>query len=64
MRSPLFFLAYLLAVTVSAEQILINDYEDARNNYFYDQLYVGTTGESLYCAIERPIQASIDKQRM
>ncbi len=29
----------------SAEQTVINDYNDARDNYFYDQLYVGNTGE-------------------
>lgn len=49
---PLFFLlpAYLLA-----EQTVINDYSDARDNYFYNQLYVGTVGESLYCGEPRPI---------
>ena len=46
----LFLPTYLLA-----EQTVINDYNDARNNYFYDQLYVGTVGESLYCGESRPL---------
>jgi hypothetical protein len=54
MRLSLFFLVCLFAVTVSAEQTVIADYDDARDNFFYNQLYIGTTGESLYCGIARP----------
>ena len=63
MRLPLFFLAYLLSFTASAEQTVITDYKDARDNFFYDQLYIGTIGESLYCGIQRPIRDNIGKQR-
>lgn len=41
--------------TLMAEQTVIRDYNDARDNFFYDQLYVGSVGESLYCGITRPI---------
>ena len=61
-RSLLYFLAFL-AFSVSAEQTVINNYEDARDNYFYDQLYVGNTGESLYCGIKRPFLDTIGKRR-
>jgi hypothetical protein len=39
----------LLALSGSTftEQAVINDYDDARNNYFHDQLYIGTTREPL-----------------
>ena len=63
MRFTSLLLACLLSFTVTAEQTVIDDYEDARDNYFYTKLYIGTTGESLYCGIQRPIQVSIGKQR-
>ena len=50
------YIAILLLIfsgSAFAEQTVINDYDDARNNYFYDQLYIGNTGESLYCGIKR-----------
>ena len=43
-----------------AEQTAISDYVDARDNYFYDQLYTGTLGVSLYCGIKRPIFDNIE----
>lgn len=45
----------LLSISTHAEQTVIHDYTDARENYFYDKLYIGTTGESLYCGINRPL---------
>jgi len=57
-RSLLYFLAFV-AFSVSAEQTVIRNYEDARDNYFYDQLYVGDTGESLYCGVKRPFLDTI-----
>jgi len=62
MRLSFFFLVCLVSFTVTAEQTVITDYDDARDNYFYDLLYIGTTGESLYCGIERPIQDNIGNQ--
>ena len=41
-------LILLLPTYIFAEQTVINDYNDARDNYFYDKLYIGTVGESLY----------------
>jgi len=61
-RSLLYFLAFV-AFSVSAEQTVIRNYEDARDNYFYDQLYVGDTGESLYCGVKRPFLDTIGKRR-
>ena len=61
-RSLLYFLAFV-AFSVSAEQTVINNYEDARDNYFYDQLYIGNTGESLYCGVKRPFLDTIGKRR-
>ena len=58
-------LAILCLIFVSglqAEQTVITNYDEARDNYFYDQLYTGTIGESLYCGITRPISA-IGKRR-
>ena len=50
----------LLAISfpASAEQTVISNYDNARNNYFYDQLYIGDIGESLYCGFDRPISDS------
>lgn len=50
-----FILILLFPASLLAEQTVINNYDDARNNYFYDQLYIGTVGESLYCGESRPI---------
>lgn len=63
MKYTYLFVTCIFSLQVSAEQTVTNDYEDARDNYFYDQLYIGTTEESLYCGIKRPIQDSIGKQR-
>ena len=63
MRYIYSFLICLLSSTVLAEQTVIRDYNDARNNYFYDQLYIGNTGESLYCGINRPIFDNVGKHR-
>ena len=60
------YIAIILLVfsgSALAEQTVINDYDDARNNYFYDQLYIGNTGESLYCGISRPIFDNVGKHR-
>lgn len=51
----LLLLTLLLPTSLLAEQTVINDYDDARDNYFYDQIYIGNVGESLYCAESRPI---------
>lgn len=48
-------LIFLLPSHILAEQTVINNYEDARDNYFYNKLYIETTGESLYCGEARPI---------
>lgn len=48
-------LALLGPSNLFAEQNIINDYHDARDNYFYDKLYIGVVGESLYCGESRPI---------
>jgi len=48
-----------LPTALFAEQTVINDYEDARNNYFYKQLYINNVGESLYCGITRPIPTTV-----
>ena len=48
-------LIFLIPSCLLAEQTVINDYYDARDNYFYDKLYMGTVGESLYCGEPRPI---------
>ena len=53
----------IVAFSASAEQTVISDYDDARDNYFYDQLYIGNTGESLYCGINRPIFDNIGKHK-
>ena len=50
-----------LAPNLQAEQTAISDYDDARDNYFYNRLYTDNIGESLYCGIDRPISA-IGKQ--
>ena len=44
------FIAYLISISAFAEQTVINDYDDARDNYFYDQLYIGTIGEYHFTA--------------
>lgn len=49
------YLLLLIPSVLLAEQTVINDYNDARNNYFYDQLYVGEVGEPLYCGKSRPL---------
>ena len=41
-------------ITFAGGQIVISDYEDARENYFWSQLYINTKGESLYCGLNRP----------
>ena len=41
-------------LSAQAEQTVINNYADARDNYFYDKLYINNTGESLYCGLSRP----------
>ena len=56
-------LACCFPVLVFAEQTVINDYNDARDNYFYYQLYIGSVGESLYCGIQRPIFDHVGKNR-
>jgi len=38
-----------------AEQKIIRDYNDTKNNYFYAKHYIGHIGESLYCGVARPI---------
>jgi len=48
-------LALLLPSVLLAEQTVINNYDDARGNYFYKHLYINDIGESLYCGITRPI---------
>jgi len=53
-------LAFLVP-SLQAEQTVIQGYDDARDNYFYDRLYTDNIGESLYCGINRPISA-IGKQ--
>jgi deoxyribonuclease-1 len=63
LRYLFLFLTSLLSFSVSAEQTVIRDYNDARNNYFYDQIYIGNTGESLYCGINRPIFDNIGKHK-
>ena len=63
MRITYLFITCIFSFQVSAEQTVINDYNDARDNYFYNQLYIGTIGESLYCGIQRPIHDIIGKQR-
>ena len=55
MKNTLYILILFLPTCLFAEQTVINNYDDARNNYFYDQLYIGTVGESLYCGESRPI---------
>ena len=51
----LVFVLLLLPSFLLAGQTVIHDYGDARDNYFYDKLYVGNVGESLYCGVARPI---------
>ena len=46
-----------LASGLQAEQTVITNYEDARENYFYDRLYIGNIGESLYYGINRPLSS-------
>ena len=45
------FAALFLPSVLLAGQTVIQNYNDARDNYFYDKLYTGNTGESLYCGI-------------
>ena len=49
------FIALFLPSILLAGQTVIQSYNDARDNYFYDKLYTGNIGESLYCGIARPI---------
>ena len=49
------FVVLFLPSALLAGQTVIQNYNDARDNYFYDKLYTGNTGESLYCGIARPI---------
>ena len=51
----IFTLMMLLPASILAEQAVINDYHDARDNYFYDKLYIEEVGESLYWGEARPI---------
>ena len=55
MKSIIYFVLFFPSVLL-AEQTVINDYDDARKNYFYDKLYINNIGESLYCGISRPIE--------
>jgi len=41
-------------VVFAGGQIVISNYEDARENYFWAQLYIDNKGESLYCGLNRP----------
>ena len=49
------FIALFFPSILLAGQTVIQSYDDARDNYFYDKLYINNTGESLYCGIARPI---------
>jgi len=49
------FATLFLPSILLAGQTVIQSYDDARDNYFYDKLYIGNIGESLYCGITRPI---------
>lgn len=51
----LILITIFLSQSLFAEQTVIQNYKDAKDNYFYTQLYVGVVGESLYCGIPRPI---------
>ena len=55
MKLLLSIFCLLQSTLLLAEQTVIRDYNDARNNYFYDQLYTGEVGESLYCGKSRPL---------
>jgi len=48
-------LSLLFCLSAQAEQTVINNYADARDNYFYTKLYVNNTGETLYCGLSRPL---------
>jgi len=47
-------LSFLFCLSVQAEQTVINNYADARDNYFWSKLYIDNKGESLYCGLNRP----------
>ena len=49
------FIALFLPSILLAGQTVIQSYDDAHDNYFYDKLYINNIGESLYCGITRPI---------
>ena len=55
MKKYLFTFLFFAPALIYAEQIVIENYEDARDNYFYSKLYVNNIGESLYCGLSRPI---------